>query len=141
MDTIKKANSMILVRGLPGSGKSTIAKNLIGWYWHLETDMFWMKDGEYKFEPTRLREAHQWCQNETRTILTRGFSPVVSNTFTTKKELKAYFDIAKEFGIVPQVILCQGQWTNVHNVPENVLNQMAGRFEYDISSLFEDLKS
>lgn len=126
---------MILVRGLPGSGKSTLAKNLIGWYWHLETDQFWMKDGEYVFDASKLGEAHQWCQDQTRSLLSKGFSPVVSNTFTTKKELKPYFDIAKEFDIVPTVILCQSQWGNIHNVPEETLKRMAARFEYDISDL------
>lgn len=127
---------LILVRGLPGSGKSTIAMNLIGWYWHLETDQFWMKDGEYKWDASKLGEAHAWCQSETRKLLKRGFSPVVSNTFTTKKELKPYFDIAKEFDIVPQVILCQAQYGNIHNVPDETLKKMNARFEYDISELY-----
>lgn len=127
---------LVLVRGLPGSGKSTLAKNLIGWYYHLETDMFWMKDGEYKFDASKLREAHAWCQSETRKLMNNGFSPVVSNTFTTKKELKPYFDIAKEFNLVPTVILCQNQWGNIHNVPEETLKRMEARFEYDISDLY-----
>lgn len=129
---------LVLVRGLPGSGKSTIAKNLIGWYHHLETDMFWMKDGEYVFDANRLHEAHMWCQNETRRLMSEGFSPVVSNTFTTKKELKPYFDIAKEFGIVPTVILCQNDWGNVHNVPEETLVRMKARFVYDISDMYSE---
>lgn len=133
-----KMPKMILVRGLPGSGKSTLAKSLndIDWQYHLETDMFWMKDGEYVFDAAKLGEAHTWCHNETRKVLHKGFSPVVSNTFTTKKELKPYFDIAKEFNIVPQVILCQAQYGNIHNVPEETLKRMEARFEYDISSLY-----
>ena len=129
---------MVLVRGLPGSGKSTIAKNLIGWYWHLETDQYWMKDGEYKFDASKLGVAHQWCQDETHSLLSRGFSAVVSNTFTTKKELRPYFEIAKEFDIVPQVILCQAQYGNIHNVPEETLRKMKARFDYNIDDLYEE---
>jgi predicted kinase len=128
---------LLLVRGLPGSGKSTLAKNLIGYYWHLETDQFWMVDGEYKFDIARLGEAHAWCQSETRRLLIKGFSPVVSNTFTTKKELQPYFDIAKEFGIVPTVMVCQNQFGNVHNVPAEVLERMKARFEFDIGEMYE----
>lgn len=128
---------LLLVRGLPGSGKSTLAKNLIGWYWHLETDQFWMKDGEYQFDYARLGEAHQWCLDQTRKLMRSGFSPVVSNTFTTKKELQPYFDLAKEFEIVPTVILCQNTFENVHNVPVEALERMAGRFEYDVSDMFK----
>ena len=129
-------NYLILVRGLPGSGKSTIA-NLIDYtgFIHLETDQYWGPD--YKFDMSKLGEAHQWCQDETANMLGRGHDVVVSNTFTTKKELQPYFDIAKRFGIVPQVILCQGQYGNIHNVPVEVLEKMKNRFEYDIGELYE----
>ena len=39
---------LYIVRGIPGSGKSTFAKSLGGT--HFEADMFFMKDGEYKFD-------------------------------------------------------------------------------------------
>lgn len=127
---------MILIRGLPGSGKSTIAKNLIGWYMHIETDQYWMENGEYKFDMSRIKEAHAWCLNETRDLIVKGFNPVVSNTFTTAFEMLPYFDLAKEFNIRPQVLLAQGQFGNIHNVPDEVLSKMAARFEYDINHLW-----
>ena len=128
---------LTLVRGLPGSGKSTLAEILahsLDRGYHLETDQFWGE--EYKFDISRIQEAYQWCQDETGLFLYRGRSVVVSNTFTTKKELRPYFEIAKEFSIVPQVILCQGQYGNIHNVPQNTLDRMKARFEYDISELY-----
>ena len=39
---------LILLRELPGAGKSTLAKRVCNQ--HIEADMFFMKDGEYKFE-------------------------------------------------------------------------------------------
>jgi len=68
----------------------------IEYYNHLETDQFWMVDGEYKFDMSRIKEAHQWCQDKTKSMLNMGQSVVVSNTFTTQKEMKPYFDMAKE---------------------------------------------
>ena len=53
---------LFLVRGISGSGKTTFAKELGGV--HFETDNYFMVDGEYKFDGTKLKEAHQWCQNE-----------------------------------------------------------------------------
>lgn len=129
---------LLLVRGLPGSGKSTLAKNLIGWYWHLETDQFWMKDGVYTFELERLKEAHQWCLDRAERLMTDGFSPVVSNTFTTKRELHPYFELAKKFGIKPTVILCQNSFGSIHDVPQTTLDAMAERFEYDLTELFNE---
>ncbi len=128
---------LILIRGLPGSGKSTLANELAKYYGttHLETDMFWGSD--YKFDITRIKEAHEWCQNMTREALLNFDTVVVSNTFTTKKELAPYFEIAKEFDIIPQVVLCQNTLGNVHNVPQDTLERMSARFEFDISELFK----
>jgi len=130
---------LILIRGLPGSGKSTMAKSFSDDYVRLETDMFWYDvDGNYNFDISRIKEAHEWCQMETRKYFgVYGGDVIVSNTFTTKKELQPYFDLAKEFDIVPNVILCQNQWDNVHNVPQEALDRMKARFEYDISELFK----
>lgn len=134
---------LLLIRGLPGSGKSTLAKNLIGWYWHLETDMYWInkETGAYEFDFNHLAEAHEWCLNRARVLMTDGFSPVVSNTFTLKRNMRPYFELAQEFGIVPTVIHCQNDFGNIHNVPQETLDKMRGQFEYDLTDLFAEYQS
>lgn len=129
--------NLTLIRGLPGSGKSTLARRLAVGGIHLETDQYWERDGKYLFNPSRLGEAHQWCQDKTYTSLKDGHSVVVSNTFTTVKELRPYFDIAKEFGQVPVVIVMQNQFGNVHNVPRETLAKMRARFAWNIDELFK----
>ncbi len=131
---------LVLIRGLPGSGKSTMAQALCynpDWV-HQEADQFWMKDGEYLFDASRLREAHEWCQTKKREALAAGCSVVSSNTFTTVKELRPYFDIAREFNIVPNVFVAQNNFGNVHNVPAETLDRMRARFAWDISELFKE---
>ena len=72
--------------------------------------------------------------------MSTGFSPVVSNTFTTMKEMRPYFELAREFGITPTVMVAQNDWGNVHNVPALTLGRMKTRFEYDITDLFNEFK-
>lgn len=132
--------TLTLIRGLPGSGKSTIARRLAEANFgavHLEADQFFEQDGEYRFDPTLLRDAHAWCQERTEDRLQGGRDVIVSNTFTQIWELVPYFDLAKRFGIVPTVITAQNQFKNIHNVPDEVLNKMRDRFQHDISRLFE----
>lgn len=129
---------LILVRGLPGSGKSTLAKKLelVFGHVHREADQFFMKNGRYDFDASQLSAAHTWCQDETRRLIGSGFTAVVSNTFTTIKELRPYFKIADEFGLVPTVITCENQFKNVHDVPAETLARMRQRWASDISELF-----
>jgi len=131
--------ALILIRGLPGSGKSTLARRLaksIGVV-HFEADQFFVdSSGKYNFDLSRLSEAHHWCQSETRRCLASNFTVVVSNTFTTIKELRPYFEIAREFEIVPQVVTCENQFENVHAVPRETLDRMRQRWATDITELF-----
>lgn len=131
---------LILIRGIPSSGKSTLARFILSQEYgkHLEADMYFENEGPYKFDPTKLGAAHGWCQAETQYYLDKGIVVVVSNTFTTIKELKPYFEIAKARGIVPEVILCQNQFNNIHNVPAKSLKRMRDRFQYDIQELFNE---
>lgn len=132
---------LTLIRGLPGSGKSTLAKKLASTDdgEHFEADMYFMtSSGEYVFDAQRLRHAHVWCQTETFDCLSFGASVYVSNTFTTIKELRPYFDLALEFDITPTVITMNNQWGNVHDVPEDKLKAMKQRFVHDLSPLFDE---
>lgn len=136
--------NLILIRGVPGSGKSTLAKIICdGGYPGsviFEADMFFVKAGQYNFDRTKLREAHAWCMEMTVAALERDLTAIVSNTFTTSKELKPYFEIAKRFGITPTVHLCQNDWGSIHGVPPDTMEAMRSRFQYDISHLFKGLE-
>lgn len=130
--------NLYLIRGLPGSGKSTLASNLRHHLHalHYEADMYF--GDNYDFDVSRLRAAHMWCQHMTKEALAGGHSAIVSNTFTTKKELKPYFEIAKEYGLTPCVIHCENQYGSIHGVPEETMKKMKARWCNDISSLFTE---
>lgn len=122
-------NELVLVRGVSGSGKSTIARAMIGYY-HLETDMFFRDMfGRYNFDYTRLQEAHDWCQRQAYEHLKRGRNVVVSNTFTQRWEMEPYFNIAANLGIPVRVIVATGRYKNIHNVPDEVIQRQIERWE------------
>ena len=56
-------NTLVLLRGLPGSGKSTAAK-LFNKAPHFEADMYFMKNGNYKFDFNGLKDAHNSCKRK-----------------------------------------------------------------------------
>jgi energy-coupling factor transporter ATP-binding protein EcfA2 len=121
---------LILLRGLPGSGKSTLAKSLGGK--HFEADMYFVRDGEYQFDGTKLKEAHEWCRSSIGGLMINEEPKlVVSNTFTQEWEMKPYFDLAKNYGYRVYSLIVENRHggINEHGVPEDKLEQMKNRFE------------
>lgn len=134
---------LFLLRGLPGSGKSTLAESLASGAGsaHFEADMFFVKDGEYKFDSTQLKNAHNWCRDEVEYAMQFGYrgnpvnSPlgniIVSNTFTQEWEMKPYYELAEKYGYVVFSLIVENRHggVNEHGVPKDKLEQMKNRFE------------
>ena len=121
---------LYLLRGLPGSGKSTLAKSLAGC--HVEADMYFMKGDEYKFDASKLPEAHKFCQDKAASYMyTNWPRVVVSNTFTQEWEMEAYYELAKKYGYTVFSLVVENRHggVNKHNVPEEALQRMENRFK------------
>lgn len=117
---------LVLIRGLPGSGKSTIAKGMVAdGFVHFEADMFFIVDGVYAYDASRIRDAHAWCQRMTRQALREGQRVVVSNTFTRLQEMEPY----RTMGTKVRVVEARGSWQNTHGVPAAMVERMAQRWE------------
>jgi predicted kinase len=126
---------LFLLRGLPGAGKSTLAKSIGAVYF--DADMFFMEGNEYKFDIKKIRQAHEWCQNQVKISMKNaagGMTPsriAVANTFTQEWEMQAYYDMAKEYGFTVFALVVENRHggKNVHDVPADVLDKMEERFE------------
>ena len=125
---------LILIRGVPGSGKSTLAKILVGDkdYCHKEADMYFIDNDEaYKFNPSEIKDAHNWCREEVEFVMRYEHSPVVvSNTFTQEWEMIPYFELAKKYGYRVHSLIVENRHggVNVHGVPQDTLEKMKNRF-------------
>lgn len=125
-----KNNRLVLVRGLPGSGKSTYAKSYFVGHIHLEADMYFVHpDGSYDWTADRLGKAHSWCFETAKIMLNNGYDVVVSNTFTTLKELNPYIELANQNDIQYAVFRMTSEYNSIHNVPQIVIEKMRIRFE------------
>lgn len=92
---------LVLIRGLPGNGKSTLAKEMANeGYLHFEADMFFEVDGRYRYDASKILDAHTWCQKMTRQAIARGEKVVVNNTFTQLREMEPYLAMSKDFRVV-----------------------------------------
>jgi predicted kinase len=132
--------NLYIVRGLPGSGKSTFALNLVGAdFLVCEADKYFMIDGEYKFDATKLKQAHEFCRNTVETYMRDNVEAndqfyrqiAVSNTFTQEWEMQPYIDLAKKYGYTVFTIVVENRHggVNQHGVPDEALTRMRDRFE------------
>ena len=125
---------LILLRGLPGSGKSTLAKSLAGSEYPIySADMFFEIDfGTYKFDPAKLKYAHEWCQNRVRVDMEAGVKRIfVANTFTQDWEMEHYYMLAEVNGYRVHSVIVENRHgsTNIHDVPPDSIDKMKARFE------------
>jgi len=125
--------TLYIVRGLPGSGKSSLAKKLTELVYSAD-DFFTNKKGEYNFNAKLLGKAHEWCWGKVRDAMFIGANAVaVANTFTQAWEAEKYYQIAEEYGYSVFVIECQNDFGNVHDVPQESIDAMKERWEKDLT--------
>lgn len=129
---------LILLRGLPGSGKTTLAHVILQHPAGLEQevlsadDFFENENGDYNFDSTKIKEAHNYCQFRCSERMRQEKSRiVVANTFTQEWEMEDYLKMAERYNYRVHTIIVENRHgnQNVHGVPEDKLQQMKNRFE------------
>ena len=139
-----------IYRGVPGSGKTTHSKKQHPKAKRFSTDDFFMVNGEYRFDPSKLGEAHGKCLLDfVEFLISRTKSKfhqvadaefpdvVVDNTNTSIAEVAPYAALALAYGHELQIVtLCCDPavaWKrNTHSVPERTVMAMAERMDLDL---------
>lgn len=131
-----RGQRIILIRGLPGSCKSTLAASLVNeaeargvHISHYENDMYHYIDGVYRFDPDRQWDAVQWCKERTLEDILLGKTVIVSNVFGSLRTYNQYVNLANCLGINRTTLHCVSQRGTVHDVPKHVMESMAKSFE------------
>jgi len=143
--TTKK--TIFIMRGLPGSGKSTWARThaasavLNGISVAIcSTDDFHMVNGEYRFNREKLGYFHTLNQELVKEHMKLETDLIfVDNTNIRRKDFKQYIYLAGEYGYEVQEIIIGSMEDedfittcvdrNTHKVPREIIERMAQRFE------------
>lgn len=121
---------LLIVRGLPGSGKSTYVQNNYPGIFTLETDMFNMSNGQYRWTETRSKE----CIRLIREFLTDCmYSPnkpdiCLTGVFGRLRSFHDYLLIATACNYNVYIVTLTSQYGNIHNVPKETINMFEKNF-------------
>lgn len=113
--------AIVILRGVSGSGKSTVA-SLIGGDICCADD-YWGE--EYNFDPNKLKFAHEYCRYQFDSLLNKSDKIIIANTNTSEWEWEYYVNKGKANGysIFFLVVENRHDGISIHNVPTNVIEK------------------
>lgn len=140
----KKSKIMIIMRGLPGSGKSYLAnkiKEKYGkWCFVCSADQFFERNGVYNFDPSKLKAAHHSCKQKSIQAFKNGKRIIViDNCNVCIWEFRDYLSLADENGYVQLIIEPKTPWKftpgklvskNKHGLKYDMLERRLNQWEY-----------
>lgn len=122
---------LIIIRGLPGGGKSTLAKMFErDGYTHIENDQFRARSGEYVYDPEEAALVKAWCHRTVKDALRTGRNVVVSHTFCELECVKEYEMLAARYGHESMVIEAKGTFGSVRGCDAAGMEERRAKWEH-----------
>ena len=131
-----ETKKVIILRGSPGSGKSTYIRNHLPGAVVCSADDFFIKNvggkQTYVFNPTQLGAAHNQCFNCFKQAIGDN-EPliVIDNTNIFRQHYQKYVDYARMNGYDVYQKVLKTSFKNVHNVPDTAVERMKKNLEVD----------
>ena len=130
-----------IIRGLPGSGKTTLALTKYPQLMHLETDMYFYRNGAYRFTLENNKVAVGWFRKSLREFCNRGFDFVVTGVFSAHTErLQDTIELACSKGYEVYVKTMTSKYKSIHAVPKAHYDSMKKDFvsENTLKNFYKD---
>lgn len=138
---------MTIMRGGPGSGKSTIAKTIAPLHESIvcsADDFFINEKGDYDFDPAWLGRAHGACLKKCVEAIMQRRSVVIDNTNGSPDSMIPYLALCQAFGYTCEVVKvnCDREvaWgRQTHGAPRDVFDRIFDVIERtDIPGMYRD---
>lgn len=118
-----------IIRGLPGSGKTTLALKNFSHLMRIETDMFFSRGGKYVFTLDLNKQAVKWFNKTINNFAKTGMDFVVTGVFAAHTErLEKTIQAGLDNGYDVYVKTLNTDFGNIHNVPQEHLDAMKTAF-------------
>lgn len=126
----KKMNILYIVRGIPGSGKSTLIKKITKNIVELD-DYYNEKYGYYKFSYDEVPQSHKYALNKIEKMMIDKLDEIaVIDSFIKNKDFDQYKKLAIKYNYTPIEIIVHSDFKDIHNVPIKRLEEMCNEFEF-----------
>ncbi len=129
-------HSLILLRGLPGSGKTTLAKLLSenGKHPIFSVDDYFTNTitGAYDFKFNENYLAYKQCETKCEHAMLVGIEKIIlHNTFTIAWEIETYFKLAKSHNYSVFVVTVENYHStkNTHCISDEQIEKMAQKYK------------